>query len=70
MKLDGKIVRARCEELGMTMREVSRKAGLIDDALSDYTRGRKNCPKKKIEDIADVLDMSWLEIVDLRNTYY
>lgn len=70
MKLNGKVVRARCKELGLTMREVSRRAGLKDDALSDYTRGRKNCPKKKIEDIADQLDMSWMEIVDLRNSYY
>lgn len=69
MKINGDKVKKRVEELDLSLAEVSRRAGLRVESLSEYCRGLNHCPRNKIEDIADVLDLDWLEIVEVGGFY-
>lgn len=70
MKLNEKRVKEIVKEKGTSLREVSLKLGWRQEQMSEYTRGQTNCPKKKIMQIADYLDVNWLEIVDIQRSYY
>lgn len=70
MKVLSHVIREKAEENGWTLKYIAEKADVNYSSFKNYMRGAKNCPKKKIQAIADVLDIDWLEIVDLGRSYY
>lgn len=57
------------EERGMTQSDLGRKIGTSRFNISKYLNHKRNCPKKKIDQIADVLDVNYLDIIEF-NKYF
>lgn len=70
MRLDGNRVREIAKEKGYTLSELSLRLGMNYRAVSDYCLGRKHISRRKIEQLADILDVNWVDIVNLSNSYY
>lgn len=57
------------EERGMNQSDLGKKVGSSRFNISRYLNHQRNCPEKKIKQIADVLDVNYLDIIEF-NKYY
>lgn len=70
MKLNGNRVRELLKEKNMSQSELARKAGISAEKFGHYIQQANNCPKKRIMEFADILDVDWTEIVQFVGSFY
>lgn len=62
----GEFIAKRREEKGITLREMAKKLNITPPYLSDIEKDRRNPPEKaKLDEIADILNLSVEEIRDM-----
>lgn len=69
MKLNKEAIHEKMKEKGVSFRKFSKMTGIPTASLSDYAQGRKNVPRRRLEIIADCLDVDILEIAELNSTW-